>query len=71
MKWEGATSTEIQHVPIASQSFACKANTAGTLSLTEVEAASSDKACSSRTDAPIELAPSAEKKKTRLISYEC
>ena len=46
-------------VPIASQSFACKARTAGTLSLTEVEAASSDSACSRRTEAAIEPAPSA------------
>ena len=46
-------------VPIASQSFACKARTAGTLSLTDVEAASSDSACSRRTEAAIEPAPSA------------
>ena len=48
-------------LPIASQSLACSASTAGTLSLTEVDAASSERALSRRTEAAIELAPSAIK----------
>ena len=48
-------------LPIASQSLACSASTAGTLSLTEVDAASSERAFSRRTEAAIELAPSAGK----------
>lgn len=59
-------------VPIASQSFACKARTAGTLSLTEVEAASSDNACSRRTEAAIEPAPSAAVRNRQWsINYTC
>lgn len=59
-------------VPIASQSLACKARTAGTLSLTEVEAASSDKACSRRNEAAMEPAPSAAVENRQwLVSYTC
>ena len=51
-------------LPIASQSLAYSAITAGTLSLTEVDVASSERAFSKaarRTEAAIELAPSAVK----------
>ena len=60
-------------LPIESQSLACSASTAGTLSLTEAEAASSDSACSRRTEAAIELAPSAgkEKQKSETLVDRC
>ena len=49
------------NLPMASHSFACKASTTGTLILTEADAASSESACSRRTEAAIEPAPSAKK----------
>ena len=51
-------SNKFLSLPIVSQSLACSASTAGTLSLTEADAASSDRACSRRTEAAIELVPS-------------
>lgn len=49
------------NLPMASHSFACRASTTGTLILTEADAASSESACSRRTEAAIEPAPSAKK----------
>ena len=48
------------NLPMASHSFACRASITGTLILTEADAASSESACSRRTEAAIEPAPSAK-----------